>query len=85
MPVTIAKALACSIKGSPPVISLILLRSNLFMLESFVGAVVVAVAEVAEVDNDDDDDDDDVEAIAGSWSSGWSCAPFAWAAKFLSA
>lgn len=79
MPVTIAKALACSIKGSPPVISLILLRSNLFMLESFVGAVgAVAVAVV-------DDDDDDVEAIAGSWSSGWSCAPFAWAAKFLSA
>lgn len=79
MPVTIAKALACSIKGSPPVISLILLRSNLFMLESFVGAVVVsAVAMVV-------DDDDDVEAIAGSWSSGWSCAPFAWAAKFLSA
>lgn len=83
MPVTIAKALACSIKGSPPVISLILLRSNLFMLESFVGAVVVAVAVVAVVD--DDDGDDDVEAIAGSWSSGWSCAPFAWAAKFLSA
>lgn len=82
MPVTIAKALACSIKGSPPVISLILLRSNLFMLESFVGAVVVsAVAVVVDVD----DDDDDVEAIAGSWSSGWSCAPFAWAAKFLSA
>lgn len=83
MPVTIAKALACSIKGSPPVISLILLRSNLFMLESFVVAVVVsAVAVVVDVD---DDDDDDVEAIAGSWSSGWSCAPFAWAAKFLSA
>lgn len=77
MPVTIAKALACSIKGSPPVISLILLRSNLFMLESFVGAVAAVVAVV--------DDDDDVEAIAGSWSSGWSCAPFAWAAKFLSA
>lgn len=75
MPVTIAKALACSIKGSPPVISLILLRSNLFMLESFVVAVAVVV----------DDDGDDVEAIAGSWSSGWSCAPFAWAAKFLSA
>lgn len=73
MPVTIAKALACSIKGSPPVISLILLRSNLFMLESFVFVAVVV------------DDDDDVEAIAGSWSSGWSCAPFAWAAKFLSA
>lgn len=72
MPVTIAKALACSIKGSPPVISLILLRSNLFMLESFVVVAVVV-------------DDDDVEAIAGSWSSGWSCAPFAWAAKFLSA
>lgn len=80
MPVTIAKALACSIKGSPPVISLILLRSNLFMLESFV-VVVAAVAVVVDVD----DDDDDVEAIAGSWSSGWSCAPFAWAAKFLSA
>lgn len=65
MPVTIAKALACSIKGSPPVISLILLRSNLFMLESFVGAVgAVAVAVVVV------DDDDDVEAIAGSWSSG---------------
>lgn len=79
MPVTIAKALACSIKGSPPVISLILLRSNLFMLESF--DVAVAVAAVAVVV----DDDDDVEAIAGSWSSGWSCAPFAWAAKFLSA
>lgn len=78
MPVTIAKALACSIKGSPPVISLILLRSNLFMLESF--DVSVAVAAVAVVV-----DDDDVEAIAGSWSSGWSCAPFAWAAKFLSA
>lgn len=43
-------------------ISLILLRSNLFMLESF---VVVAAAVVAVVD-----DDDDVEAIAGSWSSG---------------
>lgn len=81
MPVTIAKALACSIKGSPPVISLILLRSNLFMLESF----VVVVAAVAVVVDDDDDVDDDVEAIAGSWSSGWSCAPFAWAAKFLSA
>lgn len=81
MPVTIAKALACSIKGSPPVISLILLRSNLFMLESFVGAVVVSAVAVFV----DDDDDDDVEAIAGSWSSGWSCAPFAWAAKFLSA
>lgn len=79
MPVTIAKALACSIKGSPPVISLILLRSNLFMLESFVVVVVAAVAVVVVVD------DDDVEAIAGSWSSGWSCAPFAWAAKFLSA
>lgn len=79
MPVTIAKALACSIKGSPPVISLILLRSNLFMLESFVGAVVVSAVAVVV------DDDDDVEAIAGSWSSGWSCAPFAWAAKFLSA
>lgn len=78
MPVTIAKALACSIKGSPPVISLILLRSNLFMLESFVVVVVAAVVAVV-------DDDDDVEAIAGSWSSGWSCAPFAWAAKFLSA
>lgn len=77
MPVTIAKALACSIKGSPPVISLILLRSNLFMLESFVVVVAAVVAVV--------DDDDDVEAIAGSWSSGWSCAPFAWAAKFLSA
>lgn len=64
MPVTIAKALACSIKGSPPVISLILLRSNLFMLESF--DVSVAVAAVAVVV----DDDDDVEAIAGSWSSG---------------
>lgn len=63
MPVTIAKALACSIKGSPPVISLILLRSNLFMLESFVVAVAVVV-------DDDGDDDDDVEAIAGSWSSG---------------
>lgn len=75
MPVTIAKALACSIKGSPPVVSLILLRSNLFMFESFVVAVAVVV----------DDDGDDVEAIAGSWSSGWSCAPFAWAAKFLSA
>lgn len=80
MPVTIAKALACSIKGSPPVISLILLRSNLFMLESFVAAVVVSAVAVVV-----DDDDDDVEAIAGSWSSGWSCAPFAWAAKFLSA
>lgn len=81
MPVTIAKALACSIKGSPPVILLILLRSNLFMLESFDVAVVVAAVAVVV----DDDDDDDVEAIAGSWSSGWSCAPFAWAAKFLSA
>jgi len=50
------------------------------MLESFV-VVVAAVAVVVDVD----DDDDDVEAIAGSWSSGWSCAPFAWAAKFLSA
>lgn len=78
MPVTIAKALACSIKGSPPVILLILLRSNLFMLESFVVVVAAVVAVV-------DDDDDDVEAIAGSWSSGWACAPFAWAAKFLSA
>lgn len=65
MPVTIAKALACSIKGSPPVISLILLRSNLFMLEGFVGAVVVSAVAVVVVD-----DDDDVEAIAGSWSSG---------------
>lgn len=79
MPVTIAKALACSIKGSPPVISLILLRSNLFMLESFVIAVAAVAVVVVVVD------DDDVEAIAGSWSSGWSCAPFAWAAKFLSA
>lgn len=79
MPVTIAKALACSIKGSPPVISLILLRSNLFMLDSSV-FVATGVSVVV-----DDNDDDDVEAIAGSWSSGWSCAPFAWAAKFLSA
>lgn len=63
MPVTIAKALACSIKGSPPVISLILLRSNLFMLESFAVVAAAAVSVVAVVD-------DDVEAIAGSWSSG---------------